>query len=74
MILGAVFVTVGVGLLAKLGSSQMSQAQVKKDSVLTINLQGEIDEISMPVGIDYSSLLSGNLEKKQSLNELTQAI
>ncbi|MCH5227579.1 MAG: signal peptide peptidase SppA [Muribaculaceae bacterium] len=74
VLLGAVCVMVIVGIVARLGSSQMNPAQVTKDSVLTIDLQGEIDEIPMPVDFDYSRLISGNLEKKQSLTELTKAI
>lgn len=74
VLFGAVAVTVIVGLIAQLGSSQINQQQVKKDSVLVIDLKGEIDEIPMPVDFDYGSLFSGNLEKKQSLTELTQAI
>ena len=71
---GAVVVIVIVGMIAQLGMSQNNQNQVKKDSVLTINLQGEIDEINMPMDFDYTSLISGNMEKKQSLTELVMAI
>ena len=74
VILGAVCVTVGVGLLARLGTSQLAQSQVTGNSVLTINLQGELEETSKPVDLDISSLVAGNIEKKQSLTELTKAI
>lgn len=74
VLFGAVCVTVCLGLIARLGTSQVSQSQVSKDSVLVLNLQGEIDEISMPVDIDYTDLISGNLERKQSLTELVTAI
>lgn len=74
VLFGAVCTVVIVGLVAKLGSTQMTQNQVKSHSILTINLQGEIDEIPMPVDFDYSSLVSGNIEKKQSLTELVEAI
>ncbi|MCH5228918.1 MAG: signal peptide peptidase SppA [Muribaculaceae bacterium] len=74
VILGALCITVAVGLIARLGVSQMNQPQVTKDSVLTINLQGEIDEISTPLDIDYTSLVSGLPSKKQSLTELVMAI
>lgn len=74
VLFGAVCVIVILGVVAQLGMSQTKQAQVTKDSVLTINLEGELDEISMPVDFDYTSLLSGNIEKKQSLTELVKAI
>ena len=73
-IFGAVGFMVLVGIVARLGFSQASPAQVTKDSVLTINLQGQIDEIDTPMDFAYTSLLSGNLEKKQSLAQLTSAI
>lgn len=74
VIFGAVCVMVVVGLIARLGASQITQTQVSKDSVLTINLQGEVDEIETPIDFDYTSLLSGGIEKKQSLTLLRQAI
>ena len=74
VLFGIVCVIVAVGLVARLGSSAVSQTQVSKDSILTINLQGELEEISMPMDIDYTSLLSGVNIKKQSLTELTTAI
>lgn len=74
VILGAVCITVAVGLVAKLGMSQVSQNQVTKDSILKINLEGEIDEMDRPIGFDYSSVIGGNLTKKQSLAQLTSAI
>ena len=74
VIFGAVCVMVIVSLVAKIGLSQVNQNQVTKDSVLTINLQGEIDEIDTPVDLNYSSLLYGSIEKKQSLSTLKKAI
>lgn len=74
VLFGAVCIIVCVGLVAQLGISNANQQQVKKDSILTINLQGELDENSMPVDFDYSSLISGNIEKKQSLTELVKAV
>lgn len=74
VILGAVCVFVAIGLIAKLGTSQMSQNEVTKGSVLTLNLQGEIQEIAVPAEFDYSSIVSGGIEKKQSLAELVAAI
>lgn len=74
VLFGVVCVMVVVGLVAKLGVAQTNQQQVTKNSVLTIDLQGELDEISMPADIDYTSLITGGIEKKQSLTELTAAI
>ena len=70
---GVAIVIVVFGLLARLGTAQMGQMQVTKDSVLVINLQGEIEERAMPVDFHYT-FLSGNIEKKQSLLELVSAI
>lgn len=74
VILGAVFIMVGVGLIARLGVSQMNTPQVTKDSILTINLKGEIDETEKPVDFDYTSFMYGSLEKNQTLTQLTSAI
>ncbi|MCH5234039.1 MAG: signal peptide peptidase SppA [Muribaculaceae bacterium] len=74
VIFGAVCIMVIVGLVARLGISQTNQAQVTKDSVLTINLKGEIDETEMPVDFDYTTLMAGDINKKQSLALLTSAI
>lgn len=74
VLFGAVCVIVMVGLIAKLGVNTGTQQQINKDSILTLNLEGELDEISTPVDFDYSSLISGNLEKKQSLTEWISAI
>lgn len=74
VLFGAVCTILAVGLIAKLGASQVSQTQVSKDSILTINLQGELDEMSTPLDLDYTTLLAGNIEKKQSLTELVRAI
>ena len=74
VLFGAVCVVVAVGVIAKLGVAQTNNNQVSKDSVLTIDLQGELDEIAMPVDFDYSSIISGSIDKKQSLTELITAI
>lgn len=74
VLFGAVCIIVVVGLVARLGANRMNQTQVSKDSVLTIELQGEIDEISQPVDFDYTSLISGISIRKQSLTELVSAI
>ena len=74
VILGAVCVMVVVGLVARLGVSQVNQSQVTKNSVLTIDLKGEIEETSVPTGFDYTSIVSGEISKKQSLAQLTAAI
>lgn len=74
VLFGAVGVFVIVGLIARLGVSNINQQQVSKNSVLTIQLQGELEEISKPIDFDYTTIISGNIEKKQSLTELQNAI
>lgn len=74
VLFGVVAVMVFVGIVARLGSSQFNPQQVTNNSVLLIDLQGEIDEISTPVDFDYTTLLSGSIEKKQSLTMLTKGI
>lgn len=74
VLFGAAASIVVVGMIAKLGVSQTSTSQVTSDSFLVINLQGEIEEISRPGAFDYSTIISGNIEKKQSLTELVMAI
>ena len=75
VLFGAVCTIVIVGIISRFGLSQNNNNQVSKDSILTIELQGEIEEISTPVAFDYTSMLmGGNISKKQSLTELTSAI
>ena len=74
VILGGVCVIVLVGLVAKMGMTQAGQAQVTKNSILKIDLQGEIDETDMPADFDYTTLIAGDISKKQSLSKLTAAI
>ena len=74
VILGAVFIMVAVGLIARIGVSRVNQSQVTKNSVLTIDLKGEIEETSIPATFDYASIVSGEVSKKQSLSQLTSAI
>lgn len=74
VIFGAVCTMVVVGLIARFGSTQVSQSQVSKDSILKIDLSGVIDEIDVPVDFDYNSLFTGYISKKQSLAQLISAI
>ena len=74
VILGAVFIFVCVGLVARLGMSQQQPNQVTKNSVLKIDLQGEIVENEEPMDFDYFSLIEGSLSKPQSLTELISGI
>ena len=74
VILGGVCVIVLVGLVAKMGMTQSGQAQVTKNSILKIDLQGEIDETDMPADFDYTTIIAGDISKKQSLSKLTAAI
>lgn len=70
---GVAAIIVIVGLVAQLGASEKNQSQVKKNSVLTIDLQGEIEEMSKPIEFD-PYFFTGGIEKKQSLTELVSAI
>lgn len=70
---GVVLTVVIVGIIAQLGSAQMNQGQVTKNSVLVVNLQGELEEIAKPMDFNYT-FLTGNIGKRQSLTELLGAI
>lgn len=75
VIMGVVAVLFVVGVVAKIGMSQKTQQSVKKGSILTIDLDGIITENDSNPDFDYSQLiLGGELEKKNSLSELTSAI
>lgn len=71
---GLVAVVVVAGLIARMGLAQQKEQSVSKESVMVINLTGEILENDVPVDFDYSSFLSNDILKKQTLLTLTQAI
>lgn len=70
---GIVAVIVAVGLIARLGLSQQEQS-VSRGSIMVINLAGEILENDIPVDFDYSTIISNDILKRQTLVSLTQAI
>lgn len=73
-IFGIVFVMVIIGMIARLGVSEGPSVSVKKGSVLTINLEGEIIENEIPAEFDYTELVQGEITKKKTLSEITSAI
>lgn len=74
VLFGVVAVLVCIGLVAKLGASSDTPQDVKKGSILTINLSGVIEERESPLDINYISLLSQDIERPQTLQELVIAI
>lgn len=62
-----------IGITAKIGLSE-NRKQVSKQSVLVINLSGEIEENEKATDIDYIELIQGNVAKKQTLASLSAAI
>lgn len=64
-----------VGMAGNLALSAGSQVeQVKSRSILTINLDGPIEEREMPAEPDIASLLQGNLEVPQTLDVIVESI
>lgn len=74
LMLGVVGVLVCVGLAARLGGGGSASGGVSKHSILTINLNGVIEETETPVTPDYSMILQGGIERPQTLRGLVQAI
>ncbi|MCH5233373.1 MAG: signal peptide peptidase SppA [Muribaculaceae bacterium] len=74
VLFGVVAVLVILGMVTRLGMSQNDNQNVSKNSVMVINLSGEITEHEIPVELDYNSLLLGNIVKNQTLSELVAAI
>ncbi|MDE6144289.1 MAG: S49 family peptidase, partial [Muribaculaceae bacterium] len=71
---GVVAVIVCVGILAKFGVSDTKSATVSKGSVLSISLEGVIEERETPVDINYLSLMQGEIERPQTLTQLVASI
>ncbi|MDE6008189.1 MAG: hypothetical protein K2G90_03170, partial [Muribaculaceae bacterium] len=74
VLFGVVAVLVGIGVAAKIGSSSGESKEVSKGSVLTIELQGTIEERETPLDIDYISLLQRDIARPQTLTNLVSAI
>lgn len=74
VLFGVVAFLVCVGIVAKLGMSSSEGSSIEKGSVLTISLNGAIEERETPLDIDYISLISRDLSRPQSLASLVTAI
>lgn len=76
IVLGGAVVTILVlSLIGKLAiSTSSSTPQVKKGSVLVLELNGMIEETETTQRIDMNTLLSGKIEKPQTLLTLVTAI
>lgn len=73
VVFGVVAVIVAVGMIAKIGSSQPTE-EVKKHSVLKLDLSGEIVETDRPVAPNYNQIITGNFDQPLALNSLVKAI
>lgn len=74
VLFGVVAVLVCVGVVAALGASSSSSESISKGSVMTINLEGVIEERETPMDLDYMSLLQGDVSRPQTLASLQVAI
>lgn len=67
-------VLVGIGLVAKVGISGAQREELKKGSVLVIELAGALTERDTPQELDYVSILQGEMGRPQTLVSLVSAI
>ncbi len=73
ILFGVVGVIVAVGLVAGMhGTDEV--ASVKKHSILTLELSGSIVESETPSSINYTALMSGGIEKPQTLNVIVEGL
>ncbi len=73
ILFGIVGAIVAVGLVAKVQGTEGSTG-VKKHSILTLELNGAIIESETPTSIDYVTLMSGNVDKPQTLNVIVEGL
>lgn len=73
VLFGIVSVIVTIGILARFQDSEPT-GDVKKHSVLTLELQGQIIESEVPTSLDYTSIVAGNIEKPQTLNVIVEGL
>lgn len=73
ILFGIVGAIVAVGLVAKVQGTDGSTG-VKKHSILTLELNGAIIESETPTSIDYVTLMSGNVDKPQTLNVIVESL
>lgn len=72
---GALVAAVIAGLLTGLkGSSNDKKPELKKGSILTISLDGEIAECEKPFSPSLSMLMSGKFESPQTLKDLKASL
>lgn len=74
VLFGVVAVLVCIGVVASMGVSSTKSESVSKGSVMTINLEGVIEERETPMELDYMSLLQGDVTRPQTLSSLQTAI
>ncbi len=74
VLFGVVAVLVCIGIVASLGASGSASVSISKGSVLTIDLEGVIEEREVPLDLDYMSLLKGDVSRLQTLSSLQIAI
>lgn len=74
VLFGVVVVLVCIGIFAKLGVSSSSTDSISKKSVMTIELNGVIEERESPMDLDYISLLRRDVSRPQTLSSLVTAI
>lgn len=73
ILFGIVGIIVAVGLVANIQGTE-SSVGVKKHSILTLELNGTIVESETPTSIDYITLMSGNVDKPQTLNVIVESL
>ncbi|MDE6717678.1 MAG: signal peptide peptidase SppA, partial [Muribaculaceae bacterium] len=64
---------VGIGLAARFGSSS-GVAEVSRHSILTLELDGVIEERASSVTPDYTIILNGGIDRPQTLETIIQAL
>ncbi len=73
VLFGVVGVIMAVGLVVGMhGTDEV--ASVKKHSILTLELSGSIVESETPSSINYTALMSGGIEKPQTLNVIVEGL
>ncbi|MBD5329952.1 MAG: signal peptide peptidase SppA [Bacteroides sp.] len=73
MLFGVVAFLVIIGIGVKLGSSSASSG-VSKHSILTLDLQGVIDEREAAITPDYTMLLNRGIDRPQTLDVISKAL
>ncbi len=73
MLFGIVVVLVIIGLGARFGAST-SMGNIERHSILTLDLSGVIEEREEAIIPDYNMLLSGGIDRPQTLEVITKAL